>query len=49
MTEAYAEVWAGDAETGGWVCGICGRPVETEPCPIHVGLDHDPLFTDEEG
>lgn len=27
---------------GGWVCNICGWPVESEPCP-----DHAPEETNE--
>jgi hypothetical protein len=39
------EVWSSACAPGGYVCaapepdlpdGICGMPVESEPCPIHA-------------
>lgn len=30
-----ATVWSPDAAPGGYVCSICGLPVESEPCPRH--------------
>lgn len=38
-------VWVSDIPPGGWVCavadpdgpdGLCGEPVESEPCPLHA-------------
>lgn len=38
-------VWVPDIPPGGWVCavadpdgpdGLCGEPVESEPCPLHA-------------
>lgn len=28
-------VWTDDIPPGGYVCGACGMPVESEPCAEH--------------
>jgi len=44
-TGPYTEVWDASCAPGGYVCGtpdptrpggICGMPVESEPCPDHA-------------
>ncbi|WP_280420017.1 hypothetical protein [Nocardia carnea] len=32
----YREVWSDETPPGGMVCGTCGQPVESEPCPDHA-------------
>lgn len=32
----YREVWSAELPPGGRVCGTCGQPVESEPCPEHA-------------
>lgn len=32
----YREVWSTEVPPGGMVCGTCGQPVESEPCPEHA-------------
>jgi hypothetical protein len=48
MTGPYTEVWDASCAPGGYVCGtpdptrpdgICGMPVESEPCPDHAPAD----------
>lgn len=29
------EIWDGSVAPGGYVCGVCGIPVESEPCATH--------------
>ncbi|MFE5563336.1 hypothetical protein [Streptomyces sp. NPDC056544] len=31
----YREVWSDELPPGGFVCNVCGQPVESEPCPDH--------------
>lgn len=33
----YREVWTDVLPPGGYVCNICGVPVESEPCDAHSG------------
>jgi hypothetical protein len=33
--EDAPDVWAADVAPGGYVCGVCRTPVESEPCPTH--------------
>lgn len=35
----YREVWDPSLPPGGRVCGICGQPVESEPCPEHAPVE----------
>lgn len=30
-------VWSDAVAPGGYVCAVCGMPVESEPCPEHGG------------
>lgn len=32
----YREVWSSELAPGGFVCSVCGQPVESEPCPDHA-------------
>ncbi|MEU3282112.1 hypothetical protein [Streptomyces antibioticus] len=32
----YREVWDGTVPPGGFVCSVCGEPVESEPCFEHA-------------
>lgn len=32
------EVWSGEVPPGGFVCSVCGTPVESEPCREHMPL-----------
>ena len=32
----YREVWSDAVAPGGFVCSICGMPVESEPCADHA-------------
>ena len=34
----YPSVWTDDLPPGGWVCGKCGQPTESEPCAEHQPL-----------
>ena len=38
------EVWVDDPAPGGWICGVCLYPVESEPCEQHDGA----TLTDEQ-
>ena len=38
------EVWVDDPAPGGWICGVCLYPVESEPCEQHDGA----ALTDEQ-
>lgn len=38
------EVWVDDPQPGGWICGACLYPVESEPCEQHDGA----ALTDEQ-
>ena len=38
------EVWVDDPQPGGWICGVCLYPVESEPCEQHDGA----ALTDEQ-
>ncbi|TLF72895.1 hypothetical protein [Nocardia cyriacigeorgica] len=43
--QPYREVWSDDVAPGGRVCGTCGVPVESEPCPKHAPAE-DPQRCD---
>jgi hypothetical protein len=34
----YPNVWSDDLPPGGYVCGECGQPTESEPCAEHQPL-----------
>lgn len=38
----YTEVWDPAVPPGGFVCGECGMPVESEPCDEHAPEDWVP-------
>nr|DAL14436.1 MAG TPA_asm: Rad50 zinc hook motif [Caudoviricetes sp.] len=35
----YEPAWDSTIPPGGFVCNLCGTPVESEPCPDHGGSD----------
>ena len=35
----YEPTWDSTIPPGGFVCNLCGTPVESEPCPDHGGSD----------
>lgn len=37
----YTEVFDESVPPGGFVCSICGSPVESEPCPEHAPAEID--------
>lgn len=38
----YREVWSDELPPGGYVCSICGQPIESEPCPEHAPVGAPP-------
>jgi len=44
MSNRPNEVWVDDPAPGGWICGVCLYPVESEPCELHDGA----ALTDEQ-
>lgn len=44
----YREVWSDETPPGGMVCGTCGYPVESEPCPDHAPKAEDARITELE-
>jgi hypothetical protein len=44
MSNRPNEVWVADPAPGGWICGVCLYPVESEPCEQHDGA----ALTDEQ-
>ena len=37
MLNGAPERWDDSVPPGGYVCAVCGTPVESEPCPVHGG------------
>jgi hypothetical protein len=46
---AYRPVWDSSLPPGGYVCNICGDPVESEPCREHAPEQADALIPAEQG
>lgn len=40
-TTTYEPIWDSCVPPGGFICNLCGTPVESEPCPDHAPEDGD--------